>query len=405
MKLANRALLLILIGIAALVHAGEALTATDTRFEGGEPDPPSATPYTHDEFLRTFAAATPKQRTKLLGSHFASDGPNRGAELMGAATPALRNTLLEATAQLVPHVLDRPIPRSMEDNHILVNCAGLLRAASDDNATLAAFAGNLDKLDTWVVEHYAIEALASCRDSRAVEVMAALATTRIRESAEWLAELSPSASEEQRTAGIGKVTSLFSATRGLAMSANSSAKAIASRYREEFIRLFDGHPYREALLRDIEAELDPLLPGTPPKLSPRSHAPLWLGCVAVAAALCFLGLLLWFRAKKYRGRANPNSSATLDCRPETNQQPQIGDGNHESDEDPKAQPKSRASHDPTNRAGALRATPFDSVPRVHRGHIQRMESFGHSDEAGERRSLGDRTGPAAGHLRILFRGG
>ena len=290
-------LLLILIVIAALALVADTLAQTKARSDLSKLEPPSWALRSQDNLLKQFAAAAPEQRKKLLGSFLASGEPNRAAELIAAATPDLRKALLDAIVQIVRDVVSAPVPRSMEDNHRLVNCAGALRAASDDDATLAAFTGNLNRLDVWEVEHFAIEALSRCRNPRAVDLMGDLARARIKESRKWLPKLSPSASEAERTAAVAKATSLFSAIQGLAMSTNRSGKVVARQLRDVFIKLFDGNPYREALLRDIETELDPLLRAAPQTVSPRSHASFWPGWIAAAAIPCLLGLLLWH----YRG--------------------------------------------------------------------------------------------------------
>jgi len=253
------------------------------------------------------------------------------AQQIARSTPEERKKLLAAIVLLAQSAMNTPPPRSSDDNYILDRCGWILREAADDSATLAAFGSDLSRIGNPFVEVSVIEALSTCRDSKAVELMAQFGRARLKESKEWLPGLLPSASKDETSTSGEKAKALFAAIQGLAKSANSTGKAIARELRDEFLRLFDGSPYRERMLEVLKAEIDPLLQAPPNSGPSRSPAPAaWPVAqskqisqakpeqplpaiapaqkaesastarlvIAVVAVLGLVGLLLWFLRKK-----------------------------------------------------------------------------------------------------------
>jgi len=265
------------------------------------------TPGGEEKILRQIEAATPKRRKALLSAllNMHDDGRLFVARLVAAASPEQRQTMLAVIVSVVQDTVKAP----SLDGVLMASCAHVLREASDDNATLAAFGDKLGKLG-FKIDSVAIHALSSCRDARAVEIMAEYARARMTEMKQWLPGFPPSASDEQKRPWDDGAISCLETLKALATSANSSGKTVARKLRDEFLKLFDASPYREKLLQGLREELDPLLQAASQTPSPWSPVLCWPVWGAVAAVLGFLGLLLWLMRRRTTKRANHKPGST-----------------------------------------------------------------------------------------------
>jgi hypothetical protein len=248
------------------------------------------------------------------------------------ADPEQRKRLIAAVVQITTDAFNSPRPRSDADSHRIVTGAYVLRAASDNNATLAAFGSRLTEVE-WPSFPPLIGALASCRDPRAVEAMADFARSRLKEIEPWPLESPPAWTDEQKRIAADTTLCFLGAVRGLAGSANPSGKAIARELRDKFVKLYDGSRLRDEILHTLEKGfgIDPLLRETAKQPAQRERAPTATSSVmpkqpqqskskkpssvpqssqkqgqtgigtaiaAVVLSLVILGVLIWFLRRK-----------------------------------------------------------------------------------------------------------
>lgn len=255
-------------------------------------------------------------------------------ERITSATPEHRKALLAAIVRIHQEAMDGAVRHEGPDGSRVWVAAQLLRTASDDDSTLAAFRGSLNRIgghDGEIHDEFAIDALSKCLDPRAVEIMAAFARIRLKEMKELVSKLSPAASDDVRRAANVKTSDFMSALIGLARSANSSGKAVARQLREEVVKDEGKLPYGARFLERLAIELDPLLKDVPQPALPRRGTPVAAQATkpkqlqqskpekpqtvtaieqkqssssgtmlisGVLAALALLGVLIWFLRKK-----------------------------------------------------------------------------------------------------------
>lgn len=186
------------------------------------------------------------------------------------ADPAQRKKLIAAVVQVTTDAFNSPQPRSDTDGHRIVTSAYVLRAVSDDEATLAAFGSHLTEVE-WPPMPPIIGALASCRDPRAVKALAGFARLRLKQISQWPLESPPSWTDEQKRIACDSTLCFLCAVEGLANSANPSGKVVARELRDKFVKLYDGSSLRDEILHTLETSfrIDPALRGIaqPPRRS------------------------------------------------------------------------------------------------------------------------------------------
>lgn len=186
------------------------------------------------------------------------------------ADPKQRKRLIAAVVQITTDAFNSPQPRSEADSHRIVTSAYVLRAVSDDEATLAAFRSRLTEVE-WPSMPPLIGALASCRDPRAVKALADFARSRLKEITQWPLESPPTWTDEQKRIATDTTLCFLSAVEGLANSANASGKVVARELRDRFVKLYDGSRLRDKILHMLETDfrIDSVLRDTAqPALSP-----------------------------------------------------------------------------------------------------------------------------------------
>jgi len=274
---------------------------------------------------------------ELWESLLHGDGHLRVAKQISAATPEQRKAMLTAIVSIIRETVSKPWPTDRDPSDYtftIARCAHVLREASDDGATLAAFGDNLNRIGV-NCDAFVIEALSCCRDPRAVEVIAGHARARIKaikqcfvtkEIKKWFPDPPPSMTQDEIQTLGDQTRSFYSALKGLARSPNSFGRTVARELGEEFVKLYDGSPYRERVLQSLRTDTGidlvspdvevsphhipaakplpkrPLLPEEREKTSepekpdlPTLAWPLWL---ASAVVLGLVVLLLWFLRKK-----------------------------------------------------------------------------------------------------------
>ena len=102
----------------------------------------------------------------LLGQE---DGGKYIQEQIAVATPKDRDKFLQSVIDVVRDTTAKPVPEIGVENRIISNACFVLRAAADEEATVAALAINLERIGPGA-EKDAVEVLGLCRDPRAVEV-------------------------------------------------------------------------------------------------------------------------------------------------------------------------------------------------------------------------------------------
>lgn len=262
---------------------------------------------------------------KLREAGYGGDlGIENIAHYITAQTPEKRKELLDTLVQTVRHELDTPANKSESNSRVLEACASILKAVSNDGAILAAFGSGLNRVGTGCDEA-AIDALSSCSDPKAVEVMTDFARFRFKQIKPWLPEPPPTITDDQKRVINDEALSFLYAVKGLASSRNDSGKAIAQTLRDEFVKLYDGSPHREEILRGLETDcgIDPLLreaaqhpppslpsskrsqhsesekpePGTQPSRN-EGVSSIGTAVAAVVASVVVLGSLIWFLRRK-----------------------------------------------------------------------------------------------------------
>jgi len=254
------------------------------------------------------------------------------AEEIAAATPGQRKQMVAAIDQIIEGEFQLTQPSQKSDGiGVIGQCALVLKAVGDENATLEAFGARLPQVASRVgfdAEQVVISALIQCRDPKAVETLADLGRLRLKQAKELGPPLgsAASASDEQKKFADNIVGSLGNVIVGLMLSANSSGRTVARELRDEFVKLIEGSPYQKEFSEGLE-RLDSYLG----EARPRSHAPVvdripqaeqpqqskpkipatdtqpgqkqgaaGIGTVIVVASvsLMFFGWLIWFLRRK-----------------------------------------------------------------------------------------------------------
>jgi hypothetical protein len=203
------------------------------------------------------ADLTVKLRDTLSEHHWE---PDSSPQRIAATLPEPRKESLAAIVRIVRNEIDAPLKGNEMDTILLARCAHVLRAASDEDAIMGAFGSSLLRIGAWT-DSEAVAALSSCRDGKAVEAIAELAKLRFKQISPHIPQPASAWTEDQRRELMDLECSFLYAVKGLAMSANSSGKAIARELRDKYVKLYDGSRYHEDVLRSLEAEfgIDPLL--------------------------------------------------------------------------------------------------------------------------------------------------
>jgi hypothetical protein len=184
-------------------------------------------------------------------------GHSAVAKLFNESSPVERQALLANLVTLISNELGGT-PQAKSGVSIS-NAAAALIAIGDEQAILSSFRSGVENIRPGE-ESDAVDALATCRDERAVAIIDGLARTRLGRLGEALIQ---SQDQDQRRARSDLLGSFVQLLKGLAKSANPTGIVLAKQLRDDFAARY-GSDNGKLVLAAIDAELAKV---TPPKSS------------------------------------------------------------------------------------------------------------------------------------------
>jgi len=181
------------------------------------------------------------------------DGHSTVAKLFHESSPVERQALLANLVTLISNELGGT--SQTKSGVSIGNAAAALIAIGDEQAILSSFQSGIENMRPGD-ESDAVDALATCRDERAVAIIDGLARTRLGRLGETLIR---SQDEDERRARHHLLGSFVQLLMGLAKSANPKGIVLAKQLRDDFAARY-GSDNGKLVLAAIDAELAKVTP-------------------------------------------------------------------------------------------------------------------------------------------------
>ena len=185
------------------------------------------------------------------------DGHSTVAKLFHESSPVERQALLANLVTLISNELGGT--SQTKSGVSIGNAAAALIAIGDEQAILSSFQSGIENMRPGD-ESDAVDALATCRDERAVAIIDGLARTRLGRLGEALIQ---SQDQDERRARHHLLGSFVQLLMGLAKSANPKGIVLAKQLRDDFAARYESDNGK-LVVTAIDAELAKV---TPPKSS------------------------------------------------------------------------------------------------------------------------------------------